>query len=293
KPSRNAWMTTFWLFVSLRKAAALCSASRRRRSSELKTTQWISTSRPRVSCRRVPPQPISISSQCAPRQSTRSGRPAARSRFKLRMALGFAAQAAADDARTRLGISPADQFRSVIPNLPGRMALRVHIVQRLFVLECVHRRPEAVVFVRQELLLFDQSLERLVEQLLAILYVVEYFSTENEVTSVDPDIGAVHIFNGLDDASGTQRNEVAAEVRADTEKARKFLLAFEAIDLLRQLQVRQAIAVIGEERLFAFEIFPNRQEPLADVGINARVSERDVPVLDVTVEKPQIFAAAR
>src|ERR1700680_48368 len=70
KPSRKPSTRTFLFRAPRRKRLALLSASFFRSRLELKTTQETSRSGCSSSQRRtVPPQPISISSECAPRHN--------------------------------------------------------------------------------------------------------------------------------------------------------------------------------------------------------------------------------
>ena len=68
----NAWKATRLFCTPFRNRPELASASRRLIPSELKTTQQISRSGcSSINRRMVPPHPISMSSECAPRQRTR------------------------------------------------------------------------------------------------------------------------------------------------------------------------------------------------------------------------------
>ena len=58
------------------------------------------------------------------------------------------------------------------------------------------------------------------------------------------------------------------------------------------MEIGQAVAVVGEELGLAFDVWTNGSKPFADGGRQARVDERDGPVVDVTVQQPQLAAAA-
>src|SRR4030095_1454275 len=54
-----------------------------------------------------------------------------------------------------------------LPDLPGRVAPRLHLVEPLLVLESIHAGPEAGVAVAQQLLALDETRERLLDELLS------------------------------------------------------------------------------------------------------------------------------
>src|SRR5215510_5618696 len=132
-----------------RNALALASASARRTPSADSTTQVISmfgcssTSRSTVA-----PQPISMSSECAPRNSTRRS------------------WSNETPNMMRAGRSARP------PDFPRGRALGEHLVEVGAFLEGVHTRPEAVVRIGVQLALFDEPAERLLDQLLAVLHVI-------------------------------------------------------------------------------------------------------------------------
>src|SRR5262249_43714921 len=143
-------------------------ASASRRASEAKITQVKAGGfGPAQSFKTVPAQPISRSSQCAPRQSTCRRREASPTKDTLRN----------PDSRVALP-----------PDLPGHVAAGVHVVERLLVLEGVQTRPEALVPVGDQLLLADQALERLLHEFFAVLEKVEDLALEDEEPAVDPQV---------------------------------------------------------------------------------------------------------
>src|SRR5215831_13713908 len=84
-----------------------------------------------------------------------------------------------------------------LPDLPGSIALAVHVRELLVLLEGVHA-PEAVVPVSDELLLLDQAMERLLDQLLALFDVVEDLAPEDEEAAVDQEIRVADVSDLLD-----------------------------------------------------------------------------------------------
>src|SRR5262245_41393439 len=124
-----------------RKSMALARASDARTPGALSTHQSIDTSAPdAIQLRMVPPAPISISSECAPMQSTESALPG-RARSSARMS--------------------ARLHRRVAVDAPRHVALLDHVLEHLAVAQRVHRAPEALVLVGHELVFLDQPRERL------------------------------------------------------------------------------------------------------------------------------------
>jgi hypothetical protein len=64
----------------------------------------------------------------------------------------------------------------------------------------------------------------------------------------------------------------------------------EMFQLLRERQIRQAIAVVGEKFVFSLQVFLNSLEPLSNIRSDSSVSKRDPPFVDVTTDQLQLFA---
>ena len=72
---------------------------------------------------------------------------------------------------------------------PGHAALLDHVFQHLFVLQCVHRAPEALVLEGKELFGIDQPPEGFFDQLLALAHIVEDLRAKDKEAAIDPEIG--------------------------------------------------------------------------------------------------------
>src|SRR4029077_12278735 len=177
----------------------------------------------------------------------------------------------------------------VHPHLPRRVALGVEIVEMLLVLEGVHAGPEAVVLVSHQLLFGDQATEGFVNELLAFLQIFKNVLLESEESAVYAHIALVDVFDFGNQISAIQGNEVIAEIGTDTEKTGDFVMLPEVLDLLGKGEIGKTITVVGQEHLFAFEIFLDSFEALADVGGDAGVSESDAPIVDITIDEVDIF----
>ena len=56
-------------------------------------------------------------------------------------------------------------------------------------------------------------------------------------------------------------------------------LFLNVVDHLVEIDVGQAVAVVGEEHLLVLDVVAHRPQPLADVAPDAGVDQRDAPVL--------------
>src|SRR5690348_3046313 len=76
---------------------------------------------------------------------------------------------------------------SELVRAPGGVAGLEQVLENGPVLHRVHRRPEAVIWIGDQLALFDQAVERLLYEVLAFFDEVEDLPAEDEVAGVDPD----------------------------------------------------------------------------------------------------------
>src|ERR1700690_1114773 len=129
----------------------------------------------------VPPHPISMSSQCAPRQSTlRSGcRLPPRTTLSMAVAQRYPRNLARGrfSRRRRRVLGSRDRL---LPYFPRRIAALKNIIELLFILKCIHRREIPVVFISRQLLLLNQALKWLRDQLFSGSHIFENVLLENE-----------------------------------------------------------------------------------------------------------------
>src|SRR5438093_5847820 len=257
-----------------RNVSALSRASASRVASALKITQVKSGGfGPPTSFSTVPPQPISRSSQWAPRQST----------WRI------------DGTRCsklNLSIPGAAPLRRP-PHLPGRVAAGLHVVERLLVLEGVHAHPEAFVAVRGQLLETDQPLEWLPDQLLTVFEIVEELALEDEEAPVDPETGLGHRPDIVDQSVTAERHRVEALARSDAYEAGDLILPAKALEIVPERKIRQRVAIVGEKHWVVPEVVLDGLEALADVRMQTGVGEHDLPPLDVAAVQPDLLRAAR
>src|SRR3984885_7034146 len=165
KPSRNWCTSTCALPARRRNRRALARSSRARTGVEPSTTQatcapGLRSSKPSS----VPPQPMSMSSQCAPMH--RICRRLRRASF----------------------VSPSARIcqRLFMPDHPRAGTAGVHPVQSDLVLEGIHALPEALPAHGDQLAFADEAGEGLLDQLLAFLKIIEYCRTQHEKPAIDP-----------------------------------------------------------------------------------------------------------
>src|SRR3989475_1836233 len=175
--------------------------------------------------------------------------------------------------------------RSALPDLPRRVAPGVHVVQALLVLERVHRRPEPIVAVGQQLVLGEEPLERVRHEVFAVPQVVEDLALENVIPTVDAQTGLRGLPNARDLAAGSRYHEVIAQMRLHAEKARDPAVSSEMLEFRRQRQVGQAVGVVREELTFAGEVRLDGAEALPDARVDPRIDERDTPIADVALQE--------
>jgi hypothetical protein len=88
-----------------------------------------------------------------------------------------------------------------------------------------------------KLLLGRQSLERLVEEFFTIADVLEDLLLENEVPSIDANVGSSDIPDLADDAVTIGGNEMEADIRPHPEECCQPVLSIEAVYVLGEGQV--------------------------------------------------------
>src|SRR5690348_11239768 len=115
-------------------------------------------------------------------------------------------------------------LRTCFPHFPWRFTLRIHLIQSLFILERIHRSIETIIFISDELLLFDQSLEWLPNQFLSRSDIAEDLFLEDKESTIDPNIGLAYVLNFLNIVLSVQRDKVIAQIRLDTDKTSNFVL---------------------------------------------------------------------
>src|SRR5262249_53417967 len=156
--------------------------------------------------------------------------------------------------------------------------------ENLLVLEGVHAGPEAVVPVRDELPAFEEAPERLIQQLLAVLDVVEDALSESKVAAVDTEIRSIDVDDRRDQPISVRRDEVAGDIRLHVREAGGLAAPNELGQLSVERQVGEAVGIVREKDFVVGQVLLDRSEALTDVGRGAGVDKGDPPIVDVAVE---------
>ena len=178
------------------------------------------------------------------------------------------------------------------PELPGRVALSMPRFEGLLILEGVHRLPVAEVPMRQQLALGDEPLERLHDEFVAGMDVVEDLAAEREVAGVEPDrrVGE-RLDRGAQSVIGHARHMERLGRVDDHERADQ-AAGMERVQVVRQPQIGQPVGIVRQELVLAMQVGLDTHQPLADGRLRPGVGEGDVPVVDVRAQQPDVTAAA-
>ena len=181
-----------------------------------------------------------------------------------------------------------------LPKLPRRATAFEERFQVVLVLQCVHRRPEAFIAVGANLFRLDQPAEGAVDQIFAFLDEVEDPAVEDEEAAVDPDVRRRDVLDAADQAAALHLDRVERVVgRPHAQERRDVLVRVVARHHIGKRRISQAVAVRRKEGLVLAEVLPHRAETLPDAAVQARVHERDAPVVDVAADQLDALAALR
>src|SRR5712692_5577245 len=95
-----------------------------------------------------------------------------------------------------------------LPDAPGAVPVLEKRVELLLVLQRVHRFPEALIVICDQLLPGDQSLEGLLHQVLALSDVIEDVPPKDKVSAVHPEVRARALLNPADAVRLVQLDEM-------------------------------------------------------------------------------------
>src|SRR5262249_22570078 len=83
---------------------------------------------------------------------------------------------------------------------------------------------------------------------------------------------------------------VITQIRADAQEAGDLVLLMKVVDLLVEWQIGDAIAIVGEELIFAFKVLLHGFQPHTYIGANFSIGKRDSPIVNIAIDELQIFA---
>src|SRR6267142_1397383 len=178
------------------------------------------------------------------------------------------------------------------PDHPWAGSLCLHSVESKLVLERIHRLPEPRVSIGRQQALRDQTLERLHDELLTLLYIVKDLPAQNEVPAVEPPFALIQSPELLDKPGAIGCDDMKGLRTSDRSKAGHDVLFLEIPDHLVQRQVRYAIRIVGQKHRLALQILADPTQTLSDVTVQTRIDEGDSPVIEVAGEKFYVVTAA-
>src|SRR5262249_28737519 len=120
--------------------------------------------------------------------------------------------------------------RHVLVWMPGRIATLDHLLEDLPVPESVHGAPKAFVTLSHELATIDKALEGLHDQLIALLDVVEYLLSEDEVAAVDPYSGILTRAHSPHDSALVEVGQMKGDRRVHGDETSDLTASLEATD---------------------------------------------------------------
>ncbi len=145
------------------------------------------------------------------------------------------------------------------------------------------------MLISGELLLVDQSLEGFPNQFFSWADIAKDVFFENKESTIDPNIGLVHVLNLLDIVLSIQCHNMIAQARLDTDETADFVLFEKMIELSGKRKIRQAVAIVGEEHLFPVQIFFYCFQPLPYVGSESGVCKCNSPIADIRIQQVETF----
>ena len=98
--------------------------------------------------------------------------------------------------------------------------------------------------------------------------------------------------NAATEPSSAISREMVGERRAHGEEAGELAALLERLDHVVEVDVGQAVAVVGEEHLLVLHVVAHRPQTLADVAPDAGVEQRDAPLLLGIAEQLDLRAEA-
>ena len=143
----------------------------------------------------------------------------------------------------------------VLPDRPRHLARLDELLEVLPVAERVHRGPEAVIAIAEDLVALDEPGEDVRNQVLARPDLVEDLPTEHEVAAVQPEIRLAHVLDAADLAASLEPDEVERVARGPYREERGELAAPpEPANEVREGGVRQHVAVVRQEDVVGREV---------------------------------------
>src|SRR6266403_5631480 len=77
----------------------------------------------------------------------------------------------------------------------------------------------------------------------------------------------------------------------DADEAADLVSRAKVLEIVSEREIGEPVAVVREKDVVVGKVTLHRLEALPDVGVQAGISERDLPVVDVTAVQPNVFSA--
>src|SRR6516164_6843380 len=107
------------------------------------------------------------------------------------------------------------------------------------------------MLISQKLVRLSQALEKLNDKLLALFHILENLWPEQKITAIDPQIGAVPSPDRAHPALLLYIGHMVGKLRAYGEETGKFAAFLKPVQHVGQVDIAQAVGIIGEENFLA------------------------------------------
>src|SRR6185437_15068545 len=141
-----------------------------------------------------------------------------------------------------------------IANSPGHPTLLNQILEKLLVLQRIHRSPKALMSESKELVVVDQPAERFFDQVFAIAQIVEDLRAKDEEAPVDPEVGIVRRPYAVHSSVLIHVDKMQTEIWARGDKTCDLSALLEGLDHGWKIDVGKAITVVRKEHFLTLEV---------------------------------------
>src|SRR5208282_6596867 len=143
-----------------------------------------------------------------------------------------------------VAVSRNDTDVYIHPVIPRCLAPFDHLLEHLPVSQSIHGPPETLISVRHQVSGFDQAIERLKNQLFAVLDVIKNFFAKDKIATIDPNIRLLAGTDSLHDTPFIEFRQVKTDWWMNGNEATNLPACLELIDHLRKRRIGQPVAVV-------------------------------------------------
>jgi hypothetical protein len=134
-------------------------------------------------------------------------------------------------------------------------------------------------------------LKRLPHQFLAHIDVPENLIPKDEEAAVYPNVRLAQSGDLADVTVWRYPDDVEACSGLNQEQRPNGLGSAELFDHQREIEIAQAVTVVGQKHFFTLYVRLYRFEALTNRGVDARLNKSYGPVVDVSIDKANLFAS--